>query len=196
MTPNRASQSSESGISQRLPVRVRRTVHGNGRVETSLSTFCRSRGRSVGLEDCLHCADLDGLSIDPAGEDASVRCTAQGAAASAPRRSDDALRAAVGADATPLQEMMTRDVTCVTADFSVEDLTALLLERNISGVPVVDVDGRPIGVVTKTDLLREFSNRGDSEQVEPADFGLTASKRSSALGFTSSALRVRRSETS
>jgi CBS domain-containing protein len=49
---------------------------------------------------------------------------------------------------------MTRDVVCVDPEMTVVDLRTLLLERNISGAPVVDAVGRPIGVVSKTDLVR------------------------------------------
>ena len=56
---------------------------------------------------------------------------------------------------------MSQSVTCLTADVSVEALTALLLEDNISGVPVVDAEGFPIGVVSKTDILRERFENAD-----------------------------------
>jgi CBS domain-containing protein len=41
----------------------------------------------------------------------------------------------------------------------------MLLEERMSGAPVVDGDGRPVGVVSKTDLLRHLHERGDA--VEP-----------------------------
>ena len=168
MTLNRISQENQPKPSQRLPVRVRRMIHGDGSVETSLSAFCPARARGVALEDCLHCADSAGLSIEGAGEDAFVRCTVQGVGAleSGSKRSG-AFRLAFGAELTPVREIMTRDVTCVTPDVSVENLASLLLERNISGVPVVDAEGCPIGIVSKTDLLRELRNQGDCELVEP-----------------------------
>ncbi len=49
---------------------------------------------------------------------------------------------------------MTRHVICVTADLGAEALGALFLERGISGAPVVDDEGRPLGVVSKTNLIR------------------------------------------
>src|SRR4029079_18434500 len=59
------------------------------------------------------------------------------------------------ADRTPVSAIMTTDVICVQPDVSIESVTRLLLERGISGVPVVDADGVPVGLVSKTDLLRE-----------------------------------------
>ena len=48
---------------------------------------------------------------------------------------------------------MVRDVICVASDLPIEKLEDLLLERGIGGVPVTDADGRPIGMVSKTDLV-------------------------------------------
>jgi CBS domain-containing protein len=59
------------------------------------------------------------------------------------------------ADRIAISEVMHRDVTCVSREVTIEALTSLFLERNISAAPVVDADGQPIGIVSKTDLLRE-----------------------------------------
>lgn len=55
---------------------------------------------------------------------------------------------------TTLEQVMHRDVLCVRPELAVESLGALFLERSISGAPVVDEEGRPIGVVSKTDIVR------------------------------------------
>lgn len=60
------------------------------------------------------------------------------------------------ADRTPLSEVMTRDVLCVLPDLDLGELTALLLELNIGGAPVVDDAGFPIGVVSRSDLVRSL----------------------------------------
>lgn len=49
---------------------------------------------------------------------------------------------------------MTREVVTAGPEDSVEDLARLLAERRISGVPVVDEEGRVLGVVTQSDLLK------------------------------------------
>jgi CBS domain-containing protein len=51
-------------------------------------------------------------------------------------------------------ELMTRDVLSVPPDASVRDVAKLMLERRISGVPVVDAEGRVLGVVSEGDLIR------------------------------------------
>jgi len=49
---------------------------------------------------------------------------------------------------------MTREVVTAGPEDSVEDLARLLAEKRISGVPVVDEEGRVLGVVTQSDLLK------------------------------------------
>lgn len=50
-------------------------------------------------------------------------------------------------------DVMTTEVISVGPDTSVQMLAALLSERGISGVPVVDAEGRVVGVVSEGDLL-------------------------------------------
>jgi CBS domain-containing protein len=51
------------------------------------------------------------------------------------------------------QEIMTRDVITVRPDTSVRDIAALMVEKHISGVPVVTDNGKLIGMVSQSDLL-------------------------------------------
>jgi CBS domain-containing protein len=71
--------------------------------------------------------------------------------------------------AVPIGDVMTRDVVCVTEDLDIDALFALLLQRNINSVPVVDDRGRPIGVASKTDLVRWSFDRGDDSELLPVD---------------------------
>ena len=50
-------------------------------------------------------------------------------------------------------EIMTRDVMTVGSDTSVRDIAALMVEKHISGVPVLTDDGKLIGMVSQSDLL-------------------------------------------
>lgn len=50
--------------------------------------------------------------------------------------------------------VMTCDPVCVTDDLSAEAAAALLLERGQCGVPVIDAQGRLLGMVSLSDLLR------------------------------------------
>lgn len=51
------------------------------------------------------------------------------------------------------QDIMTRDVTTVTPETSVHDIAALMMEKHISGMPVLGEGGAIIGIVSQSDLL-------------------------------------------
>jgi len=53
------------------------------------------------------------------------------------------------------KDIMTRDVVTVTPDTSIEELSSLLVQNEISGVPVVDEGGALIGIVTENDLISQ-----------------------------------------
>lgn len=50
-------------------------------------------------------------------------------------------------------DLMSKEVITVTEEMTVKELAALLTDKNISGVPVVDNDGKLIGIVTESDLI-------------------------------------------
>jgi CBS domain-containing protein len=49
---------------------------------------------------------------------------------------------------------MTRQIVSVPPEASIADATRAMLEHGISGLPVVDADGRVAGIITEGDLLR------------------------------------------
>jgi CBS domain-containing protein len=51
------------------------------------------------------------------------------------------------------REIMTWQVITVRPDTSVRDIAALMVEKHISGVPVVTDSGKLIGIVSQSDLL-------------------------------------------
>ncbi len=51
-------------------------------------------------------------------------------------------------------EVMTRQIITILPDASILDAMESMLEHNISGLPVVDTDGKLVGVVTESDFLR------------------------------------------
>jgi len=52
---------------------------------------------------------------------------------------------------------MTKNVVSVTRDTSIKDLAGILINNNISGVPVLDQDSSLCGIVTESDLI--FQNK-------------------------------------
>lgn len=77
----------------------------------------------------------------------------------------------LAADRTRIAEIMTRGAISVRADLSQEQLVELFLDQGISRAPVVDDDGRPIGMVSKTDLVIAQHERGDTEVSQAGSAG-------------------------
>ena len=50
-------------------------------------------------------------------------------------------------------DVMTKEVVTVRPDATVREVAALLAQRGISGVPVVDANDRLAGIVSEGDLL-------------------------------------------
>jgi CBS domain-containing protein len=56
---------------------------------------------------------------------------------------------------TPLSAVMTRAVVCVRPGEPADKALRLLVEHAVNGLPVVDGEGRPIGMLSRGDLLEE-----------------------------------------
>lgn len=64
------------------------------------------------------------------------------------------------------KDVMTPDPVCVSPAAGIRELARLFEEHEISGVPVADQQGRVIGIVSKTDLIRRCSEGTD--EIPPA----------------------------
>jgi len=53
-----------------------------------------------------------------------------------------------------VRDLMKKPVYTVPPDYTVEEAAALLLEKKISGLPVVDENNRLVGIITRSDLFR------------------------------------------
>src|SRR5690349_3395603 len=65
---------------------------------------------------------------------------------------------------TSVRYIMTSPVIRATTDTSVVTLAEVMFAKNISAVPVVDERDRPIGIVSKTDLLRVSHENAGTEE--------------------------------
>ncbi len=54
----------------------------------------------------------------------------------------------------PVKEMMTKDVITVTKETPIFDAARLLVEKKITGIPVVDQEKNLIGILSEFDVLR------------------------------------------
>ncbi|GGO16648.1 hypothetical protein GCM10010116_33570 [Microbispora rosea subsp. aerata] len=98
---------------------------------------------------------------------------------------------------TKVQDVMTTDVASVHADTPFKDIAEVLIARAVSAVPVVDGDGRVLGVVSEADLLRkeEFREQYYHEGYRPplrarlrARLGQQGGVRTKAAGETAADL--------
>ena len=56
------------------------------------------------------------------------------------------------------RDIMTRNVVSVKPDATLEQATNIMLERRISGLPVVDENGRPVGMLTEGDSCGDLNS--------------------------------------
>jgi CBS domain-containing protein len=62
-------------------------------------------------------------------------------------------------------DLMTPNPLSIRADASVKEAVAFLIDKGISGAPVIDLAGRPVGVLSQFDLL--VHDREKTEYVVP-----------------------------
>lgn len=67
-------------------------------------------------------------------------------------------------------DIMTRRIFAIRDDAPVDEAVRLMLENDISGLPVVDHAGKPVGVVTEGDLLRRAETGTEIRRPRWLDF--------------------------
>jgi CBS domain-containing protein len=132
-----------------LPIRTRRILAGDGEATATRTVLCPQHGEAVALARCGECPRCEQIS------DKGVSCTPDAPLPTMRWASRLHRILPSAADRVAIAEVMTRDVACVRDDVSVESLQALLRDRGIGAVPVVDCEGFPVGLVSKSDLVRE-----------------------------------------
>jgi CBS domain-containing protein len=94
-----------------------------------------------------------------------------------------------------VRDVMTQDVATVAPDTGLRDVAALLVQKRISGVPVVD-GGRVLGVVSERDILfKERPSDGLSRSVlgwlmDEGDLMLKIDARTASAAMTSPAVVI------
>jgi len=146
-----------------LEIRVRQTLGADGTTSSYSTIYCPLQMRTVRVGECLDCKEYIGLSFDREEQSGLLHCYESSAPTprqalrrffAAGEREGFVRRLHERADCTPVSRIMSLNVQCVTEDVSLPALANCLLEGGYSGAPVVDDDGRPVGVVSKTDLLK------------------------------------------
>lgn len=71
-------------------------------------------------------------------------------------------------EASTAADLMQRQVVTLELDATLRDAAALLIDHRISGVPVIDAEGRPVGVVSATDIV-DHARRAVAPEASPVE---------------------------
>jgi CBS domain-containing protein len=52
-----------------------------------------------------------------------------------------------------VEDVMTRDVITVTPATPIHEAASLMVEHRVSGLPVIDAEGRLVGIISDGDLI-------------------------------------------
>ena len=138
-----------------LNVRTLRVSGTRGVFEVHHSVPCPTHG-SIPLARCENCEHLITITPRADGQTSQVSCRPETQPEGEERSFWARLKRQPADPArTAVREVMTSDLMCVTSDLALESVAALLLDARIGAVPVVDYEGFPIGILTKTDLVRD-----------------------------------------
>jgi len=130
-----------------LRVRSVTVIDGDGGSTADPLVPCPVRGATA-LATCEQCMRMEVITADLKGRADAVICRP---AVALWERLTQPLRPL---SETPLYNMISRNLTCVTCDASLRQVAELMGERCVEAVPVVDYDHGAVGMVARADLLR------------------------------------------
>lgn len=136
----------ENGSATRKPMTFRR-VQRSEQGGPLLTVFCARNMQVLDLVECRSCEHGHGLSIDKYGPDIFQRCSWV--------RPELSASEPVGR-AVPIAALMTAPAITVSELADLRTVAALFIGHVIGALPVVDASGRPVGIVTKSDVLRAY----------------------------------------
>jgi CBS domain-containing protein len=155
-------------------VRARRVLAGDGEASVELSVYCPKRERSESLDVCATCKHIWLIPADAGGGKSAIECAPPLESPKPPpggkrHPTVDTREAALR---TQLHAVMGREVACVRDDASLDVVRAMLVDSALRCVPVVDAEHRLLGIVAKSDVLRDEQDRGDTTESEaPRNLG-------------------------
>jgi len=152
------AQPEPSSPTRTVPIRRRSTRSPAAFVPSEALVYCVAELRTRTLAACRRCAEhVEGprrfepgaLSGQPVTE---VACAHPLAREEREELGEDPIR--VLAERTPVLRSVTLGLVGVPARATLEEVADVLVEREIGGVPVMSASGEPLGIVSKTDLVR------------------------------------------
>ncbi len=144
-----AHKQDASGIARMLEIRTVEVVSGRGRSLTLASVRCPLRSRSAPVEECAHCDGSEGVARDPLARGGYLACRGP----LPPVRPGS-----LPAESVAVAEVMRSAAIALRAGVGRGVAADALRARGVPAAPVVDGEGRPIGVVAEADLLRARSS--------------------------------------
>lgn len=72
-------------------------------------------------------------------------------------------------------QVMTHNPFTVTPGTSIQQAARLMLERKVAGLPVVNEKGKPVGILTESDVFRMLVDQWDYFTMQRLDAGVIAS---------------------
>jgi CBS domain-containing protein len=144
-----------SGSLKWLRVHLQRTAHAGGATKLSRTVYCPAKGSYVSIEGCSACQRR--FAVDRRDRDILLVCDVpDGTELPVAEIIQDATQARDGYEGGLVADAMASDVVCVEPELTLGEFLRVLLEHGISGAPVVDA-GIPVGVVSKTDVVRALT---------------------------------------
>ena len=90
-------------------------------------------------------------------------------------------------------QIMTRPVITVTPETTIVEAANIMLQRHVSGLPVVDAAGKLVGIVSEGDFIRRSEIGTQRKRGRLAEDSFSARARRQPISFTSTAARSPRS---
>lgn len=151
---SRPHEAPPTDVLVRSPVQ-RRVVFGAGSEPVvSEYVFCKRKNAAISLDECKGCSHAEHLP-DLAHGERSVVCRTE--AHYVAREADLSERST----RTPLSDLKGRTFACVKRETPWDTLERLFLDEGMDAVPVIDDQGKPVGMITKNDLLRASRDGND-----------------------------------
>lgn len=131
------------------------TVHARARRSHRHLAECPRKHVATDTTACAGCAHAVGFVGGIGGRANGASGPGSAYVLCSVERSQD-----VYAEPGTVAALMRKDVVCVRDDVDIDDIAFLFMEKSIGGVPVVDADDRPVGMISKTDLVAMYTRHG------------------------------------
>lgn len=146
---------------KRLEIRTRETFREGRAAAVHLAVWCARQALDVPLERCIACSDCTLTELPSGNGDGFVVCIGSDdddRAARQPQLGFAAQGSGAGDRITVAAIMVTR-VVCVAPDLGLRTLERLFVDEGVDAMPVVDDRGFPLGIASKSDLVRWHDRR-------------------------------------